>query len=106
MKKFNDLIEKSDLPVLVDFYADWCQPCVLMVPILRELAEELRGKVKIVKVDIDKNSHAALKYTIRSVPTMILFDHGRILWRNSGVMTKEQLAEALYKSLLLQNVPK
>lgn len=101
MESFNKLIQNSDLPVLVDFYADWCQPCVLMVPIFRELTDKMKDKVKVVKVDVEKNAMAALKYHVRSIPTLVLFHHGKVLWRNSGVMTIEQIEDNLYKYLLL-----
>jgi thioredoxin 1 len=80
MSKFNELIN-SEQPVLVDFFAEWCGPCKTMAPILKEVASKLDGKARIIKVDIDKNPAAALAYGVRSVPTLILFRKGKIMWR-------------------------
>ncbi|MEO1051475.1 MAG: thioredoxin [Bacteroidota bacterium] len=94
MAKFNEIIN-SDVPVLVDFYADWCGPCQMMAPILKELAVEVKGKAKVIKVDVDKNQSAANKYGIRSIPTMIIFQNGEEKWRHSGVMQVSQLKNML-----------
>ncbi|GAB4107646.1 thioredoxin [Echinicola sediminis] len=94
-RKFKDLITQSDEPVLVDFYADWCGPCQTMSPILQEVVGELDGKVKIVKVNIDKNQQAALSFGVRSIPHFILFKKGKILWRKGGVITKRDLLKHL-----------
>jgi thioredoxin 1 len=94
MSKFSDLIN-GNIPVLVDFSAEWCGPCKMMAPILKEVASKVDGKVKILKVDIDKNPQAANAYNVQSVPTMILFKNGEIKWRQSGVMQAGQLAEKL-----------
>jgi thioredoxin 1 len=92
MSKFNELINGST-PVLVDFSAEWCGPCKMMAPILKDVASQVEGKVKILKVDIDKNPHAANAYNVQSVPTMILFKNGEIKWRQSGVMQANALAK-------------
>jgi thioredoxin 1 len=94
MSKFNELIN-TDTPVLVDFYATWCGPCKMMTPILEELAKEVKGKVKIIKVDVDKNPQAAQQYGIKGVPTMILFKKGNIKWRTSGVVQTAQLRQVI-----------
>lgn len=94
MSKFNELIN-DDTPVLVDFYATWCGPCKMMTPILEELAKEVKGKAKIIKVDVDKNPQAAQQYGIRGVPTMILFKKGNIKWRTSGVVQTAQLRQVI-----------
>lgn len=94
MGNFGDLL-KGNEPVLVDFYATWCGPCKAMTPIIKELAKDLSGKVKVLKVDIDKNGKVADKYGIRSVPTLILFRKGKILWRKSGGMDKKTLLNSV-----------
>lgn len=91
-KSFQELIQ-GETPVLVDFYATWCGPCKTMQPILEETSAKLAGKVKIVKVDVDKNPVAASKFQVRGVPTLILFLKGKILWRQSGVVPAHQLAQ-------------
>ena len=94
MKSFSDLIN-SDQPVLVDFSAEWCGPCKMMAPVIKELSTEIGSQAKIIKVDVDKNPKAAAKYQIRGVPTFILFRNGDILWRQSGAMSKEVLKNAI-----------
>lgn|SRR5690606_4154757 len=89
-KSFKDLIN-ADAPVLVDFFATWCGPCQTLSPIVEELAKEWSEKVKVIKVDIDKNQKAALAYNIRGVPTLILFKNGNMVWRKSGLLTKRDL---------------
>jgi thioredoxin 1 len=92
--KFNELI-KSDKPVLVDFYATWCGPCKTQAPMLEELAGKIGDTAKIIKVDIDKNPQAANQYQVRSVPTLMVFKQGKILWRQSGVVPTNQLQKVL-----------
>jgi len=87
---FTDLIN-GDTPVLVDFYADWCAPCRMMAPILQELKQEMGEKLTIVKIDTDRNQQVAAKYQIRSIPTLILFHKGKLLWQQPGVMPLHQL---------------
>ncbi|WP_200974619.1 thioredoxin [Echinicola sp. 20G] len=94
-KKFKEIIAKSEEAVLVDFYADWCGPCQTMSPIVQEVANEFAGKVKVLKVNIDKNQQAALNFAVRSIPHFILFKKGKILWRKGGLMTKRELVSNL-----------
>ncbi len=98
-KSFGQLIKTSEVPVLVDFYADWCGPCKILSPTVREVAASFHGRVKVIKVDVDRNQHAAIKYGIRGVPTLILFHKGRILWRQAGVLNKRQLQAILEQYL-------
>jgi len=97
MKKpsFHDLIH-GETPVLVDFYADWCGPCKQQAPILKQLTERFGDKVRVVKVNVDHSQAAANQYQIRSIPTMILFKNGKIVWRQSGVQPLHTL-EGLVK---------
>ncbi|MDZ4668906.1 MAG: thioredoxin [bacterium] len=90
MSAFNDLINGST-PVLVDFTATWCGPCKMMSPILDQVAGEMGDKLKIIKVDVDKNPQAAAHYQVQGVPTLILFKEGKNLWRQSGVVQASQL---------------
>ena len=96
MGKFDELI-KSEKPTLVDFYATWCGPCKMMSPLLEQVATEMGDETKIIKVDIDKNRDAAAKYGIRSVPTLILFKEGEIVWRQSGLPPKNLITESIKK---------
>jgi thioredoxin 1 len=82
---FQDLIAGTT-PVLVDFYADWCAPCRMMQPVLQEFAEKMGERVKVVKINVDKNPSAAATYGVRGIPTFILFKEGKILNRKSGYM--------------------
>lgn len=94
MGKFDELIN-SEKPTLVDFYATWCGPCKMMSPLLEEVATELGESTKIIKVDIEKNKDAAIQYSIRSVPTLILFKEGEIVWRQSGLPPKTLIVESV-----------
>ena len=96
METFNDLI-KSDKPVLVDFYADWCGPCKAMEPIVKDVAKDLNGKARIIKIDIDKAVQAANAYDVQAVPTFILFKNGNIVWRHPGMIDKANLLQVMSK---------
>lgn len=87
---FNDLIT-GDIPVLVDFYTDWCSPCKTMNPILKDLKMKMGDRLNIIKVDAEKNAAATIKYQVRGVPTLILFHKGVVLWQESGVVQAKQL---------------
>ena len=87
----NDVL-KSDLPVLVDYWAEWCGPCKMIAPILDEIAADYQGKLKIAKVNVDENQQITQKYGIRSIPTLILFKDGNVQAQKVGAMSKSQLA--------------
>jgi len=98
MSKFNDLIN-GEKAVLVDFSAEWCGPCKTMAPILKTVKNELEDNVKIIKVDVDKNPQAAQKFQVRGVPTLILFQNGKLLWRQSGVVPANQLSSIIKSNI-------
>ena len=94
METFNDVISADKL-VLVDFFATWCQPCKMMHPILLQVKETLGDKLRIIKVDVDKYASTASRYRIQSVPTLMLFRKGEVVWRSSGVMQQGELIAAI-----------
>lgn len=94
-KKPKDIINKSMDAVLVDFRADWCGPCQTMDPIIEEVLDELGGKIKLLKLDIDKHPQMAQQFAVRSIPHYILFKKGKILWRKGGILPKRDLEKAL-----------
>lgn len=98
-KTFQELID-GDTPVLVDFFAEWCGPCKMMQPILEDVAKQLGGKVKILKVDVDKNPLAASRFQVRGVPTLVLFSKGEVVWRQSGVVPSHQLIQIIENKVL------
>ena len=93
---FNELIQ-SDKPVLVDFSAEWCGPCKMMATILKEVKLEMGDAASIVKVDVDVSPQAAQAYNVQGVPTLILFKQGKVLWRQSGVVPKNNLVSIIKK---------
>jgi thioredoxin 1 len=96
---FNQLIQ-SDIPVLVDFSAEWCGPCKMLAPVLSEVKKKIGDKVKIIKIDIDKNESLATNFKVQSVPTLMIFQKGETKWRQSGLMTATQLESVLQKFVL------
>jgi thioredoxin 1 len=88
---------QSNKPVLVDFSAEWCGPCKMMAPILKELKKDIGDTASIIKVDVDKNPQAASAYQVQSVPTLILFKNGQPIWRQTGVVQKSGLLGVIKK---------
>ena len=94
MSSFQEIIN-SEKPVLVDFFAEWCGPCKTMAPIISKVKTQIGDKASIIKVDVDKNPAAASTYQVRGVPTLILFKKGQIVWKESGVISEQQLASVI-----------
>jgi thioredoxin 1 len=97
MSKFSEIINQ-DQPVLVDFFADWCGPCKMLGPILKQVKDQLGDEVAIIKIDVDKNQPLAAKYQVRGVPTMLLFKNGKQVWRQSGVLQKDDIINVIKSS--------
>jgi thioredoxin 1 len=94
MSSFKELIQ-SETPVLVDFHATWCGPCKQLAPVIEKVASKFSNRLKVIKVDIDKNASAAQAYQVKGVPTMILFKQGKVVWRGSGYMDEVKLSKTL-----------
>ncbi|MBE6345308.1 MAG: thioredoxin [Spirochaetaceae bacterium] len=92
---FDKEVFESDIPVLVDFFANWCGPCKMMSPLIDELSEELKGKAKVFKVDVDKEDSLASKFGIMSIPTFMIVKHGKVVMQESGGRSKNELIEML-----------
>ena len=92
---FEDEVVKSDVPVLVDFWAEWCGPCKMVEPVVEEIAGEYAGKVKVGKVDVDSNSDTAAKYMIRSIPTLLIFNKGEMVEQIVGAVGKSDITSKL-----------
>lgn len=94
MKDFNELIN-STKPTLVDFYAIWCSPCKMMSPIIEQTKKDLGDTATVLKIDIDKNNSIAAKYGIRSIPTLLIFKEGEVVWRQGGIPSKNSIVESV-----------
>ncbi len=94
METFNEVISGDQL-VLVDFFATWCQPCKMMHPILEQLKSQLGYKIRVIKIDVDRNNTTAARFNIQSVPTLMLFRNGEVLWRRSGVTQSSELLQII-----------
>ncbi len=94
-ENFEDCVLKSNIPILVDFYADWCGPCSVMSPIVEEIADELENTINVGKVNIDENQDLAIKYDIMSIPTIMLFKNGNVEKSFIGVRSKEEILDAI-----------
>ena len=94
MKTFGEII-RSDKPVLVDFFATWCGPCKMMPPILHDVKNALGDQITIIKIDVDKNQEVSGQFQVQSVPTLIIFKHGKVVWRQAGVVQAKELQRIL-----------
>ncbi|GGF71524.1 thioredoxin [Wenyingzhuangia marina] len=94
MSKFSELINQNT-PVLVDFFAEWCGPCKTMGPILKEVKDSVGDDIFIIKIDVDKNQALAAKYQVRGVPTLVLFKNGKQVWKQSGVLQKNEIINVI-----------
>lgn len=97
---FGDII-KGDKPVLVDFHAEWCGPCKMMKPVLEELRKTMGDSIRILKIDVDRNKSISDSLNISGVPTLILFQHGKTLWRQSGVHSAKQLQSIIGEKAMI-----
>jgi len=98
-KSFEEDVISSKISVLVDFWAEWCGPCKMIGPILEELATELDGKIKIVKVNVDENNKTAVKFSIRSIPTLMMIKEGEVQAQHIGAASKSQIQEFINQNI-------
>lgn len=96
--KFQELI-KGDTPVLIDFYADWCAPCKMMPPILKELKKAMGDRINIIKIDTEKNPDVAIRYQVRGIPNLVLIHKGQVIWQQPGVIRMPHLQQMIEKKL-------
>lgn len=101
---FETLIQ-SDKPVLVDFYATWCGPCQMLSPILKDVKDVFKERIAIIKIDVDKNQEIAAHFRVKGVPTMMLFQSGKQIWRQSGVLSKVDIVETIMEKSSWPKLP-
>ncbi|UKM64526.1 thioredoxin [Flavobacteriaceae bacterium GSB9] len=98
MSKFSEIINQEQ-PVLVDFFAEWCGPCKMMAPVLKQVKDAMGNRASIIKIDVDKNQMLASKHQVRGVPTFMLFKKGKMVWRQSGVIEKNEIIRIINANL-------
>ena len=94
MASFKDIINRP-VPVLIDFYAEWCGPCKLMSPVLKEVKEQMGDSISVIKIDVDRNKKLSQRFQIRGVPTLMIFKNGEPVWRQAGLIPKEEIISQL-----------
>jgi thioredoxin len=99
-KSFNDLVRESDIPVLVDFWAAWCGPCRAVAPVIEQIAHEYKGKLRVVKIDVDHKPQISEQYGIQSIPTIMMFHRGKVLMRQSGALPYASLKQAIDQAMV------
>lgn len=92
---FSELIRTNELPILVDFWAEWCGPCKVLAPTIKQIAQDFKGKLTVIKVNVDEKPHLSAEYRIQGIPTLMLFDKGTVVWRTSGALPFDQLKKEL-----------
>jgi thioredoxin 1 len=103
-KSFQTMLVNNETPVLVMFYAPWCTYCQAYLPVLEEIAEKFGDKLQVIKVNVDKNVAAALRYSIRATPSFMYFHKGQALWKKAGQLSRSELSDKLYNLLALEGV--
>jgi thioredoxin len=98
-KSFNDLVNESDLPVLVDFWAEWCGPCRMVAPVIEQIAREYKGKLRVVKIDVDNKPEISAQYGVQSIPTIMMFNRGKVVMRQTGALPYNALKQAIDKAM-------
>ncbi len=96
---WNDIVLNSDMPVLVDFWAEWCGPCRIVGPIVEQLAQSLEGKIRVFKLNVDQNQEIAMKYNVQSIPSLVLFKNGKEIARTIGLSPKEKYEKFVNNAL-------
>lgn len=95
----DDLVRQSELPVFIDFWADWCGPCKMVAPSVRQLAQEFKGRLMVVKVNVDQQPEAASRFQVQGIPALMLFVGGQLKWRTTGAIPYQQMRQEVLKAI-------